>query len=274
MGTRFFVRRVDPYLFNDVRYAAAALSILPLFLRAQPWRWPARDLALMAGCALLAIPGYNIPVALGARIVSAGQLGLLIATEPVLIIGFALLIERRRIHSRLALGCAIALAGVTLTSGVLGGGAALQLRGVLEVLVGAASWSLYTVLVARLYRRQGALGATGAIVVVGSVLLVLASLPLMPPLVWPDIRSLLALAAMGVIGSTLGFILWNYAGSYVAAERLGLFLYLIPVGSVISGVLLLGEALTVMLVGGGLLTLLGVWIATHVAPRAAAAAEP
>jgi len=273
VGTRFFVRRVDPYLFNEVRYTAAALSIMPLFLKARPWRWPAHDLALMGACALLAIPGYNIPVALGARSVSAGQLGLLIATEPVLIIGFALLIERRRIDARLTLGSAIALAGVSLTSGVLGG-ATVHVRGALEVLTGAASWSLYTVLVARLYRRQGALAATGAIVVVGSVLLILTSLPLMAPLVWPDAGSLLALIAMGVLGSTLGFILWNFAGAHVPAERLGLFLYLIPLGSVISGALLLGEALTVTLVAGGLLTLAGVWIATHVVPGVAAAAEP
>jgi drug/metabolite transporter (DMT)-like permease len=275
VGTRFFVLRVDPFVFNVVRYLAAAASALPLFVRARPWRWPRSDQRLMLGCALLAVPGYNLPVSFGAQAVTAGQLGLLIATEPVLIIAFALLLEGRRIRARLIAGSVLALCGVTLTSGVLTSSAALRLTGALEVLAGAMSWSIYTVLVARLYRRQGALGVTGATLVVGTVLLLLVSWPLMRGVAWPDARSLLELAAMGIASSTVGFLFWNYAGSRVPAERLGLFLYLIPVGSVATGALLLNETLTFTLLGGGLLTLLGVWLATHAgAGIAAAPAEP
>jgi drug/metabolite transporter (DMT)-like permease len=275
VGTRFFVLRVDPQVFNVVRYLAAALTALPLFARARPWRWPRRDQHLMVWCALLAIPGYNLPVAIGARAVTAGQLGLLIATEPVFIIALALLLEGRRIHARLIAGCLLALAGVALTSGVLRTSATLRLTGALEVLAGALCWSLYTVLVARLYRRQGALGVTGATVVVGTVLLVLVSYPLMRGAAWPSGQVVLELGAMGIASSMIGFLCWNYAGSHVPAERLGLFLYFIPVGSVATGALLLNEALTTTLVAGGALTLFGVWLATHSGSRMlAAAAEP
>jgi drug/metabolite transporter (DMT)-like permease len=275
VGTRFFVLRVDPCVFNVVRYLAAATSALPLFLRARPWRWPRSDQRLMVWCALLAVPGYNIPVAVGAQAVTAAQLGLLIATEPVLIIAFTLLLEGRRIRARIVAGCVLALCGVTLTSGVLTASASFRLTGALEVLAGATAWSIYTVLVARLYRRQGALGVTGATLVVGTVLLLLVSAPLMRGMAWPDTRAILELAAMGITSSTLGFLLWNYAGARVPPERLGLFLYLIPVGSVATGALLLHETLTLTLLGGGLLTLFGVWIATHAGARLTpAAAEP
>jgi len=273
VGTRFFVLRVDPTVFNVIRYAASGASALPFFFLARPWRWPARDQMLLAGCALLAVPGYNIPVAIGAQSVPAAQLGLLIATEPAFIVVFTLLLQRRRMRWRVIAGCAIALVGVALTSGALSAPRTLQWAGALQVLTGAAAWSCYTVLVARLNQSHGALGVTGAVLVVGTVALMVVSAPMLPSKPWPDSAMLLALAAMGVASSTVGFLLWNYAGASLPAERLGLFLYLIPVVCVAAGALFLHESLTLPILGGGALTVCGVWIASRAAAPDAAILE-
>ena len=273
VGTRYFVLRVDPTVFNLIRYAAAGASALPLFFYARPWRWPRRDQILLAGCAILAVPGYNIPVALGAQSVPAAQLGLLIATEPAFIVAFTLLLQRRRMRWRVIAGCAIALAGVALTSGALSAPRTLQWAGALQVLTGAAAWSCYTVLVARLNQSHGALGVTGAVLVVGTVALMVLAVPMLPSKPWPDSTMLLALAAMGVASSTVGFLLWNYAGALLPAERLGLFLYLIPVVCVAAGAVFLNESLTLPILVGGALTVFGVWIASRAAAPDAAILE-
>jgi drug/metabolite transporter (DMT)-like permease len=270
VGTRFFVLRVDPTVFNVIRYAASGASALPFFFHARPWRWPARDQILLIGCAMLAVPGYNIPVAIGAQSVPAAQLGLLIATEPAFIVAFTLLLKRRRMRRRVIVGCAVALAGVALTSGALTAPHTLKWAGALEVLTGAAAWSCYTVLVARLNQSHGALGVTGAVLVVGTVALMAVSAPMLPSKPWPDSQMLLALAAMGVASSTVGFLLWNYAAAKLPVERLGLFLYLIPVVCVAAGAVFLNESLTLPILGGGALTIFGVWIASRaVVPDAA-----
>ena len=72
VGTRFFVLRVDPYMFNVLRFLAAGGAAIPLCLTAKPWRWRRADQGMLLTCAALAVAGYNIPVALGARTVSAG----------------------------------------------------------------------------------------------------------------------------------------------------------------------------------------------------------
>jgi drug/metabolite transporter (DMT)-like permease len=71
------------------------------------------------------------------------------------------------------------------------------------------------------------------------------------------------IAAMGLSSSLLGFLLWNYAGALVPTERLGLFLYLIPVVSVFVGTQFLEEALSLQILGGGILIVAGVWIASR-----------
>jgi drug/metabolite transporter (DMT)-like permease len=207
VGTRFFVLRIDPFVFNVIRFAASGTVALPLFLRARPWRWPRADRILLIGCAVLAVPGYNIPVSLAARTVSASQLGLLIATEPVFIVLLTLILQRQRIHWRVVLGSSLALAGVALTSQ---GPVPTQGAGwfsTLQVLAGAASWSCYTVLATRLNQRYGAFGVTGAIVVVGTVVLLTISIPMIHGAPMPDLTTISLLAGMGLASSMLAFLL-------------------------------------------------------------------
>jgi drug/metabolite transporter (DMT)-like permease len=202
-------------------------------------------------------------VAWAAQTVPAGQLGLLIATEPAFIVVLTLVLNRQQIHPRIWAGSLLALAGVALTSqGPLpphGSGWA----GTVQVLAGAASWSCYTVLAAGLNRRYGALGVTGAILVLGTVALMAISLPLMPAVVMPDSTTTTLLAGMGLASSLLGFLLWNYAAARIPAERMGLVLYLIPIVCVLAGVAFLGESLTGRILAGGALTVFGVWVAAN-----------
>jgi drug/metabolite transporter (DMT)-like permease len=271
VGTRFFVLRVDPYVFNVIRFAASGFAALPLFIYAKPWAWPGRDRLLLLICAILAVSGYSIPVALGARTVPAGELGVLIATEPVMIAVLTLVLHRRPVHWRVIGGSAVALLGVTLTSGVLSADEPFKWVSSLQVLAGAFSWSCYTVLAVRLNQRYGTVGVTGAILVIGTVALLALSLPMVDATMLPDALTTLLLAAMGLSSSLLGFLLWNYAGALVPAERLGLFLYMIPAVSIIGGARFLDESLTVQILLGGALTVFGVWVASRPGPLSTAA---
>jgi drug/metabolite transporter (DMT)-like permease len=262
VGIRFFVARVDPFLFNVIRFAASGAVALPLFVKARPWRWPAPDQILLLGCAVLAVPGYNVPVALAAQTVPASRLGLLIATEPVFIVLLTIVLTHQRIRGRVWLGSALALAGVTLTSqgpSLLQG---FRWLGMVQVLAGAASWSCYTVLAARLNQRYGAFGVTGAIVVVGTLALLAISVPMMHNTIMPDAATTSMIAGLGLASSLLGFLFWNYAAASVPAERMGLMLYLIPVVCVFAGVEFLREPLTSQIIFGGMLTVAGVWVAS------------
>jgi drug/metabolite transporter (DMT)-like permease len=133
----------------------------------------------------------------------------------------------------------------------------------LQVLAGAASWSLYTAICRGLNERHGALGVTGSMVVIGAVGLTAISWPLMRGR--PTLPTGLAIAGMGLASSTVGFILWNYANARLPAERVGLYLYLIPLVAIAGGSLLLGEPLTATLFAGGALTIAGVWVASRTA---------
>jgi drug/metabolite transporter (DMT)-like permease len=190
---------------------------------------------------------------------------LLIATEPVVIVVLTLILKHQRIRWRVVVGSALALAGVALTSQGPVSPQGFSRLSTLQVLGGAASWSCYTVLAARLNQRYGTFGVTGAIVVVGTVVLLALSLPVMHATTMPDATTIFVLAGMGLASSMLGFLLWNYAGARLPAERMGLVLYLIPIVCVLAGVGFLSEPLTSQIIFGGALTVFGVWLASRVA---------
>jgi len=103
---------------------------------------------------------------------------------------------------------------------------------------------------------------------VGTVVLLALSLPVMHATAMPDATTILVLAGMGLASSMLGFLLWNYAGARLPAERLGLVLYLIPIVCVLAGVGFLSEPLTSQIIFGGALTVSGVWLASRLAKDA------
>jgi drug/metabolite transporter (DMT)-like permease len=88
------------------------------------------------------------------------------------------------------------------------------------------------------------------------------SIPMIHATSMPDATTIALVAALGLASSMLGFLLWNYAGACVPAERMGLMLYLIPVVCMLAGTGFLGETLTAPIICGGALTVFGVWVAS------------
>jgi drug/metabolite transporter (DMT)-like permease len=63
---------------------------------------------------------------------------------------------------------------------------------------------------------------------------------------------------MGLTSALIAFMFWTKAAETMPMSRLGLFLYLIPVVSLIVGAALLGERPSLAAVCGGALILVGV----------------
>ena len=260
VATRYFVLKLDPLTFNIIRFLITGLAALPMMFVGKPWRWSSSDRIRLMLCAVLAVPGFNMPVAFAARTISAGHLGLLIATEPILIVLFASWLLRRPINMQVLLGAVIAFVGVAITNLRHGLWIPADVSDTLLVLIGAAAWSCYTVLAGSLARRHGPVGATGAILVLGSAALILASASALHSGLFPDAQTTIAVGALGLVSSLFGFLLWTHATASVPPDRLGLLLYALPLVSVLGGAALLDERVGWPLMIGGSTILLGVGI--------------
>jgi drug/metabolite transporter (DMT)-like permease len=72
--------------------------------------------------------------------------------------------------------------------------------------------------------------------------------------------SLAAMVVLGVLGTGLAFVIFYTLIAEVGPARASIVAYLAPAFSLLYGVTLLGEPLTVAAIGGLLLILLGSWL--------------
>jgi drug/metabolite transporter (DMT)-like permease len=135
------------------------------------------------------------------------------------------------------------------------------------------SWGIYTSL-AKKVAHLDAVVVTAIIAALGALMLLpvaiaetaIEGLPTLSGLDW------LAILYLGAIASGAAYMLYNYALRHMDASQAGVYTNLIPIVGVITGVIVLGEELTVRAFIGGAIVMLGVWITSRPSLRTAPAA--
>ena len=204
----------------------------------------------------------------------ASNVAFLVCVAPLFTILLGLLYRRLR-HDRFAdslervgsgwklvLGTLLALGGMAL---MLFDGARVQvsLRGDLLALGAALCWALYSLFMGKLTEEYGAVFATRKVFAYGLLTIIpflvgrgFAPLSLFAePVVWGN------LLFLGLVASLACFVAWNLAMSKIGNITSTNYVYLNPVFTLISAMIILGERLTPAGAIGSALILLGVVLA-------------
>lgn len=240
-----------------LRLGLAALLLLPVLLLRGGWptlRAHPRQL-LMLGVPFTALP--FLLLAFASLHITAGLVAVLNATAPLFAGLIAHYLLKERLGAWRAAGLVVGFAGVgVLMWGSVSFKSSDGVVAVLAVLATSAVWS-----VGANYTRQHLAGADSLVITVGSLLA--ASLAL-APLAWatwpndnPSPRAWAEVAFLGVASSGLGFLMYFRLLRRIGAVRAMSVTFLNPVVALISGSLYLGEAVTLQMVAGGAVVLLG-----------------
>ncbi|QKV78074.1 DMT family transporter [Amycolatopsis sp. Hca4] len=250
---------LSPVHLTLVRCALGALTLLGLAIAARQ-RLP-RDGRTWARLVVAAFFCNALPFALfgiGERTVDSGVAGVMNATTPLwsLLIGVALGTERRLNPARL-LGLVLGFAGILVIfapwqqSGLLSTGA-------LALLGAGLSYAIAFAYMARKLPPDGAPLALSAAQLLTATGLTALALPVASAAPHLTLTAVVAVTVLGVFGTGITFYL-NYRilsdEGPTAAATVG---YLLPVVSVALGALVLGEPLTLRVVGGMAVVLVAV----------------
>ncbi|MGH8962356.1 MAG: EamA family transporter [Jatrophihabitantaceae bacterium] len=252
LAIRVGVRDLPPGILAGSRYLLAGLLMYPLALRSGPPQARVTDRPGPANWAACAVVGVlllvvgNGGVTLAERTVPSGLAAVLVATVPLWMVVFGVLIQRERVRLLTGAGLLVGLAGVAVLAG--GGPLSGHAFGVVVILVAAASWGLGSVLGHRLpLPRRVLLGAAMQMLVAGVVLLVVgAASGEFSQVRWGDVHatSWLSLAWLIVPGSILAFTAYGYVLTRLPLSTVSTYAYVNPVVAVILGALLLNESFT------------------------------
>jgi drug/metabolite transporter (DMT)-like permease len=210
-----------------------------------------------------AIPMTGIVASL--QYLSSGLASILITVNPAITVLLAhFLLTDERLSGTKILGVLLALGGAILLAALGETGLADEggsLYGYILLFVAMISASAMTIYTRKYVQGFDAIDVTG-------IRMFVAALVVMPlsyvfigfDLTQVDSQGVFALIYAAIFGTSLGMLLSLYNIQRFGATAAVMAAYVIPVVASITGVLLLGERITVGMVGGMILISVGVWL--------------
>lgn len=194
------------------------------------------------------------------------NVSILVSTSPIMM-ALLLAVIRKEEHMKRGqiTGYAVAFVGVVLV--VLNGMTALHLRplGDLLALSAAASWSVYCLLLRRWSPLYDGLLITrklmfyGILTVLPLVLLDGHPIPFELVFTW---ENGLKLMYLGFVGSALCYLFWNKATQKISVLKASLYIYMVPLVTLVVSAVALHETITVTGVIGIFLVIAGMVLGT------------
>ena len=242
------------YAVMRLRGGGAEARAASAELRARPGR------AVLLGVLAIALP-FNL-ITFGELEVPSGLTAVLIAPASLFVAAFAPFIDVTEKVRRSALGgMFLGLAGVALLVGVESVHSLGEFLGSLAMIGAAACYALSSFVVKR-YKGLTSVTTSFLSIIVASVLTLPAAIATAPSSV-PGLRAVLAVTALGVVGTALAFVIFYKLISETGAGRASLVAYLAPGIALFYGAVLLDEPITAASVAGLALILGGVALASR-----------
>ncbi len=228
-------------------------------------------------CLVLGVFNAALPfwlIAWGEKHIDSGLAAVVQASVPIF---NALLVLRFLPHERLtrtrALGLAIGIVGVAVVTGIHPEGGNLAILGALAVVLSSLSYAS-----AGVYGQRAVSGTAGPVLAAGSMLaggLILTPFALVQlPGSVPSLEATASLLALSLVGTALAQLILFRMLALHGSARLSLVTYLMPGFALAYGAMILDEKISAATIGGLVLILAGVSLASGALrlPRRAAAA--
>jgi drug/metabolite transporter (DMT)-like permease len=274
------IRGVGPHLDGGPlalgRLAVGVVALGIAVLIARRWVWPTkREWAQLAIYGVAWFGAYNVALNTAEQTLDAGTAAMIVGIGPILIALGAGIFLGEGIPKWLAIGAAVAFAGVVLigigTMLAQGGAHPVDLVGALLALVAAITYAVGVIAQKPVTRHLPAIQATfigcalGLVVCLPFAGVLAEQLAVAPASAW------WGTVYLGVVPTALAFTTWAYALGRMPAGQLGIASYLSPPLATVMGFLAFGEIPHPLALAGGVVCLLGVALSRR-RPRVVAAA--
>lgn len=257
------IEEFTPVELTTYRWLGALplLLLIAWWLERPDWRAAWREWGWHLLQALLGMVGYTLFLYAALETSSSVNAGVISAMSPATITIAAVILLGERVTRIGVAGIALSIVGVLLVvlAGQSGASGLAVSIGDLLLVASVVVWTAYVIVSRRL--RTPPITAT-AVQVALSVAVLLPLLAIVGAPAEPTAAGWFGLAWIIVFPSALAYLLWNIAAATLGPAKTGVFLNLLPVFTTIIA-LALGDVVTVWQIVGGVIVLVGVYLATR-----------
>ncbi|NUP80620.1 MAG: EamA family transporter, partial [Nonomuraea sp.] len=231
LGIRIAIETMPPMLSGALRFVTAALLLggfIVIRKGLAPFRVSWRQFCGAALVGLLLLTGGNGMVAVAEQHISSGLAALLVASVPLWLVVFRIMVRDRPAVLTLA-GVLVGFGGVAALS--LTGGQSVDTTGIVVILVASLSWSIGSFLSARIPMPANPFAASTIEMLVGGAGLAVTGAFLGERLDLAAIsgRSWAALAYLVLVGSLVGFTAYTWLLGNAPISLVSTYAYVNPV---------------------------------------------
>ena len=270
-GTTFISTKILLFEFTPLEILASRFLLAYLFwwlVHPKTEKWKSIGEEVLFFClGLTGITLYFFLENMALQFTLASNVGLLVATAPLLTAVIAhYFVRGERLKRGVVFGFLLAVLGVFL---VMGNGrfvVKVNPKGDFLALGAALLWAVYTILLKRVdsgYHPIFVVRKTffyGLITMLPLVMILPGSVKTVHSFGGPMIGNILFL---GLAASALCFVLWNRAIRTLGAVRVTNYIYLVPLITMVTSVIVLHEPVTGFMVAGACLICGGVYLSEH-----------
>lgn len=264
ISTKVLLQDFTPVEILFIRFCLGFLILLFVYPHRLRVRDHKQELYFM-GAGLCGVTLYFLLENIALTYTLASNVGVIISIAPFLTALLAhLLLDGERLSSRFFIGFIAAIAGIALIS--FNGSSVLQLNplGDLLAVLAAAVWAVYSVLIKKISSFEyHTIQTTRRTFFYGLLFMIPALFILDTHTEWTrftETGNILNLLFLGLGASALCFVTWGYAVKVIGAIKTSVYIYLVPVITIVTAVIVLHERITWMAMLGTVLTIAGLFL--------------
>ncbi len=265
IASRLAVQKVPAFQVSSIRQFIAGALFTGFFL-IKGYKLPnLKQLKWLVGMSVLLFVSANGLATVGVKYISSGLAALIAALYPLSVVVIErIFFKNTKITLLTFIGIILGLAGIAIVfyENAFHNHQEGYWIGITVSLIAMLSWSVGTIFIARKQINMNPYYSTGWQMLIGAVFLLLLSaatgntIPVssIPTQTW------LAITYLVAMGSILAYVAFIYTMKHLEASIAALYAYINPIVAILIGSVIINETITLKIIIGSVITLIGVYI--------------
>lgn len=266
VGIRAALHDYQPIQLAAFRYIVASMILIPLAYNRKIQLPQSKDIVAIILTGIFGFTLYNIALNYGEKLVTAASACFIVNGGILITAILAAFILKEKVTSANWFGMVVSLLGIGFITWGESGSLIVINSGAFLVFLAAFSQSMYFVLQKSLLLRYSGFELVCYSIWIGTIAMLPMSGGLLGSIQTSPIQSTLAVLYLGVFPAVIAYFCWSYVLSMLDASKAAVYLFLVPIITLMVGYLWLGEVPSLLAILGGLITILGIIIAKYWKP--------
>ncbi len=249
---------LNPFELASYRFMVASLTLIPIAL-VSDFKLPTwSDFKLISALAVFGVYAYHLTLNYATLNFSPNSISFVANASPIFTTLFAIIFLKEKVRPLSWIGLIVSLFGVYIVtnSGVTVG---MSVDSLILILI-PILWGAFFILQKPLLNRLRPIEIMSYSIWIGTILFLLTSTSFLDKLDQISTTTHVAVIYLGIFPTAIAYLSWSIVLSRITVSRASSFSYLVPFVTIVVSLLLIHERPTIILIVGGGLVLVGVYL--------------